>query len=55
MGFAADVCVFDPELSWQVNADIWKSQGINTPFWGQTFKGRVTHTIQAGKMIYSLE
>lgn len=55
VGFAADVCVFDPELSWQVNADNWKSQGINTPFWGQTFKGRVTHTIQAGKMIYSLQ
>ena len=55
VGYAADVCVFDPELSWQVNADNWKSQGINTPFWGQTFKGRVTHTIQAGKLIYSLE
>ena len=55
VGYAADVCVFDPELSWQVNADNWKSQGINTPFWGQTFKGRVTHTLQAGKLIYSLE
>ncbi len=55
VGYAADVCVFDPELNWQVNADNWKSQGINTPFWGQTFKGRVTHTIQAGKLIYSLE
>jgi dihydroorotase len=55
VGYAADVCVFDPELRWQVNSDNWKSQGINTPFWGQEFKGRVTHTIQAGKMIYSLE
>ena len=55
VGYAADVCVFDPELNWQVNADNWKSQGINTPFWGQTFKGRVTHTLQAGKLIYSLE
>jgi len=55
VGYAADVCVFDPELTWQVNAENWKSQGINTPFWGQQFKGRVTHTIQAGKIIYSLE
>ena len=55
VGYAADVCVFDPELTWQVNAQNWKSQGINTPFWGQEFKGRVTHTIQAGKLIYSLE
>lgn len=55
VGFAADVCVFDALLAWQVNSDNWKSQGINTPFWGQTFKGRVTHTIQAGKLIHCLE
>ena len=54
-GFAADVCVFDPQMTWQVNSDNWKSQGVNTPFWGQTFKGRVTHTLQAGKIIYCLE
>jgi len=54
-GFSADVCVFDPELDWQVNPDNWKSQGVNTPFWGQMLKGRVTHTLQAGKIIYCLE
>ncbi|MCX7100219.1 MAG: dihydroorotase [Methylobacter sp.] len=53
-GFAADVCIFDPELDWQVNAENWKSQGVNTPFWGHTLKGRVTHTLQAGQIIYSL-
>jgi dihydroorotase len=50
-GFPADICVFDPEQEWQVNADNWRSQGINTPFWGQTFKGKVMHTIQAGKVL----
>ena len=54
-GYPADVCIFDPELEWQVNSDNWKSQGINTPFWGQTLKGRVTYTLQAGKIIHSLE
>lgn len=54
-GFSADVCVFDPELDWQVNSENWRSQGANTPFWGQTLKGRVTHTLQAGKIIHSLE
>ncbi|MFZ9610167.1 MAG: dihydroorotase [Methylococcales bacterium] len=54
-GFAADICIFDPKLTWQVNSDNWKSQGVNTPFWGQTFKGRVTHTLQAGKIIHCLE
>ena len=55
VGFNADVCIFDPELEWQVNTENWKSQGMNTPYWGQTFKGRVTHTLQAGKLIHSLE
>jgi dihydroorotase len=53
-GFPADVCVFDPELVWQINAENWKSQGVNTPFWGQTLKGRVTHTLQAGRIIHRL-
>jgi dihydroorotase len=51
-GFAADLCVFDPEQDWRVNSESWRSQGVNTPFWGQIFKGRVTHTLQAGKVIY---
>jgi len=53
-GLAADLCIFDPSLSWAVNNDTWKSAGRNTPFWGQTLKGRVTHTLQAGKVIYTL-
>ena len=48
-GFAADICIFDPEQTWEVNSENWRSQGINTPFWGMSLKGRVTHTIQAGK------
>ena len=52
-GFPADICVFDPEQEWQVNSDNWHSQGVNSPFWGQTFKGKVTQTLQAGKVIYS--
>ncbi len=53
-GFPADVCVFDPELSWQVNAENWRSKGTNTPYWHRTLKGRVTHTLQAGKPIFCL-
>jgi dihydroorotase len=52
-GLAADICIFDPEQDWQVNSGNWNSQGVNTPFWGQAFKGKVTHTLQAGKVIYS--
>jgi dihydroorotase len=52
LGFAADICIFDTEQDWQVNSENWRSQGVNTPFWGQNFKGKVTHTIQAGKLIH---
>jgi dihydroorotase len=53
-GCAADICVFDPALEWQVNSESWLSHGVNTPFWGRPMKGRVTHTFQAGKQIYCL-
>ncbi len=53
-GFSADICIFNPSTNWQVNDENWKSVGKNTPFWGGVFGGRVMHTIQAGKIIYSL-
>lgn len=48
----ADICIFDPNLKWEVSAETWNSEGINTPFWNQTLKGRVTNTIQAGNVIF---
>lgn len=53
-GYAADVCIFDPQASWQVNRDNWHSAGCNTPYWQQTLTGRVTHTLLAGKTVYRL-
>ncbi len=53
-GFSADVCIFNPSLSWTVNKENWKSAGRNTPFWGNTLQGRVTHTLQSGNIIFTL-
>jgi len=53
-GFSADVCIFNPSLSWTVNQENWKSAGRNTPFWGVTLQGRVTHTLQSGNIIFTL-
>lgn len=53
-GVNADVCIFDPQASWQVNPDTWRSAGCNTPYWQQTLAGRVTHTLLAGKIAYCL-
>lgn len=53
-GYSADICIFDPNLVWEVNSNNWKSAGENTPYWGEHLKGRVIHTLQAGKIIYTL-
>ncbi len=52
-GFAADICVFNPTLDWEVNSENWISAGQNTPFWGKSLTGRVQSTLQSGKIIYS--
>ncbi len=53
-GAAGDVTVFDPEAEWIVNPDEFESLGRNTPFAGSQLKGRATHTIVGGKVVYEL-
>ncbi|WP_426991707.1 dihydroorotase [Methylomonas sp. CM2] len=53
-GCPADVCVFDPEYLWRVERGQWLSAGCNTPYWGQTLTGRVTHTLLGGRLAYRL-
>jgi dihydroorotase len=53
-GAVADICVFNPELTWQLDANSMKSQGHNTPFLGWELKGRVTYTLLAGKPVFEL-
>jgi dihydroorotase len=54
VGAIADICIFHPELTWQLDTGTIQSRGHNTPFMGREFKGRVTHTLLAGNMVYSL-
>lgn len=53
VGSCADICILDPDCVWQVNSQTWRSQGINTPYWGKTLTGKVKHTLQAGNIIFS--
>ena len=55
VGNMADVCIFDPDKKWQINSETWQSRGRNTPFWQETMQGKVTYTIQAGKIIFAQE
>jgi dihydroorotase len=54
VGASADVCIFDPDHTWQLNTDTLLSNGHNTPFMNWEMKGRVIHTLLAGKLVHSL-
>jgi dihydroorotase len=54
-GAVADVCIFNPELTWQLDRHSIRSHGHNTPFLGWEMKGRVTHTLLAGRIVHILE
>jgi dihydroorotase len=52
VGHAADICIFDPEAYWQVEAKALKSQGKNTPFLGFEVPGRVRYTLVGGQVVF---
>jgi dihydroorotase len=51
-GAPADVCIFDPEAYWVVEAQALKSQGKNTPFLGLEVPGKVRYTLVAGQIVH---
>jgi len=53
-GAVADVTIVDPEHYWVVSPDTLFSHGLNTPFMGWEFKGRVTHTLLGGRLVHQL-
>lgn len=52
LGAAADVCIFDPDQYWRVEAAALKSQGKNTPFLGMELQGRVKYTLVHGNIVH---
>jgi dihydroorotase len=52
VGAAADICVFDPEAYWRVEPGTLLSLGKNTPFAGFEMRGRVSHTLVSGNLVY---
>lgn len=47
-GANANLCVFDPELTWSVDPESLASKSVNTPYVGRNLRGRVRHTIFKG-------
>ncbi len=52
VGASADICIFDPNERWTLSAGRIVSQGHNSPFLGSELRGRVTHTLLGGRVVY---
>jgi dihydroorotase len=52
VGHSADLCIFDPEAHWKVDAAALKSQGKNTPFIGYELPGKVRFTLVEGHLVF---
>lgn len=48
----ADICIFDPNQYWKVEANALQSQGKNTPFLGFELAGKVRYTLLNGQIVY---
>ena len=49
----ADIVIFDPNEEWTVDVNNFMSKGHNTPYNGQTLKGKVKTTIVDGELRYN--
>jgi len=52
-GMPADICIINPDKEWIFEISSMQSRGKNTPFNGWNFKGKVTHTIVQGDVVFS--
>ena len=54
LGASGDVCIFDPDQKWKVNAEAFKSKSRNCPWNGRTLRGQVKATFVGGKEVFRL-
>lgn len=47
----AELCIFDPDLLWDVDPTQMASKSTNSPFAGRQLRGRVRHTIHNGEPV----
>jgi len=51
-GALADVTIFDTDWAWEISESWFLSKSRNSPFTGRTVRGRVTHTISRGEIVF---
>ena len=52
VGAPADVTILDPAASYRIDAERFFSKSRNTPFDGRAVKGRVSHTLVGGRLVF---
>ena len=54
VGASGDVCIFDPDQKWTVDAEAFKSKSRNCPWNGRKLRGQVKATFVGGKEVFRL-
>lgn len=54
VGGFGDVTVFDPDAEWTSLRTETASKSVNNPFHGWRLRGRVTHTVVGGRVVWTL-
>ena len=54
-GAVADISIIDPNISWQVDVEKFRSKSVNSPFHGWKLQGRAVTTIVNGRIKYQLD
>jgi dihydroorotase len=52
VGSPADLCIFDPQATWQLTPEALKSRGKNSPWLGYLLTGKVRQTLVGGRTVY---
>ncbi|CAA6822707.1 MAG: Dihydroorotase (EC [uncultured Thiotrichaceae bacterium] len=52
-GSSADIVLYDPNETWEVDVEQLSSKGKNTPFQGWSFTGQVEKTYVKGKQVFN--
>ncbi len=55
VGADADITVVNPKIEYTIDSSKLVSKSKNTPFHGRKVKGKITHTIVSGKVVYKNE
>jgi dihydroorotase len=55
VGMPADFVIFDPDASWRIRTDEFRSKSKNAPFDGRPVQGRVVRTVVDGRTIFQRE